>query len=377
MMLSSKQPKSAVLMRCQCFEWLSLVAQADWALGRPAGWVLVGGASGMARRLAVRLAAHRARLPCVSPKGRSLASSRSDLRPLVQSAGLEGRRSVLLLEDQQLDEDSLDLLAALWATGEAPGLFRPDELDLAPLLQEGEPEAEGLPPWEHFCRRVRRNLHVALVLDASFVQHHAERHPWLRKGCSVHWLSSWSRESFKQLPALVLDSSSVGSRNAPDAALFLQLHEACLSTGLAVGPSQYFTMVGAFRDIFAQQEAEMEESKKHLQLGISKLNEAKKAVSKLEAEAAVQRKLLAEKQGEADAALLQITNSMTSTSEQKGRDGATASHHAPGKRTTQRTQTAHRPRAGSNRTACAKRATGCRKHPVRRPVGDPLSPGAT
>ncbi|XP_075742036.1 dynein cytoplasmic heavy chain beethoven [Rhipicephalus microplus] len=298
-------------------EWLSLVAQADWALGRPAGWVLVGGASGMARRLAVRLAAHRARLPCVSPKGRSLASSRSDLRPLVQSAGLEGRRSVLLLEDQQLDEDSLDLLAALWATGEAPGLFRPDELDLAPLLQEEEPEAEGLPPWENFCRRVRRNLHVALVLDASFVQHHAERHPWLRKGCSVHWLSSWSRESFKQLPALVLDSSSVGSRNAPDAALFLQLHEACLSTGLAVGPSQYFTMVGAFRDIFAQQEAEMEESKKHLQLGISKLNEAKKAVSKLEGEAAVQRKLLAEKQGEADAALLQITNSMTNTSEQK------------------------------------------------------------
>ncbi|XP_072143695.1 cytoplasmic dynein 2 heavy chain 1 [Dermacentor andersoni] len=298
-------------------EWLSLVAQADWALGRPTGWILVGGASGMARRLAVRLAAHRARLPCVSPRGRSLAASRSDLRPLVQSAGLEGQRAVLLLEDQQLDEDSLDLLAALWATGEAPGLFRPDELDLAPLLQEGEPEADGLAPWENFCRRVRRNLHVALVLDASFVQRHAERHPWLRKGCSVHWLSSWSRDSFKQLPALVLDSSSVGSQSAPDAALFLQLHEACLSGGLAVGPSHYFTVVCAFRDVFAQQKAEMEESKKHLQLGISKLNEAKEAVSKLEAEAAVQRKLLAEKQGEADAALQQITSSMTSTSEQK------------------------------------------------------------
>ncbi|XP_049522370.1 LOW QUALITY PROTEIN: cytoplasmic dynein 2 heavy chain 1-like [Dermacentor silvarum] len=298
-------------------EWLSLVAQADWALGRPAGWILVGGASGMARRLAVRLAAHRARLPCVSPRGRSLAVSRSDLRPLVQSAGLEGQRAVLLLEDQQLDEDSLDLLAALWATGEAPGLFRPDELDLAPLLQEEEPEADGLAPWEHFCRRVRRNLHVALVLDASFIQRHAERHPWLRKGCSVHWLSSWSRDSFKQLPALVLDSSSVGSQSAPDAALFLQLHEACLSGGLAVGPSHYFTMVCAFRDVFAQQRADMDESKKHLQLGISKLNEAKEAVSKLEAEAAVQRKLLAEKQGEADAALQQITSSMTSTSEQK------------------------------------------------------------
>lgn len=48
-----------------------------------------------------------------------------------------------------------------------------------------------------------------------------------------------------------------------------------------------------------------------MQLGISKLNEAKEAVSKLEAEAAVQRKLLAEKQGEADAALQQITSSMT------------------------------------------------------------------
>ncbi|KAH9371213.1 hypothetical protein HPB48_010888 [Haemaphysalis longicornis] len=223
-------------------EWLELAAHADWALGRPSGWLLSAGASGTGRRLAILLAANRAGLPCISPRGRCLAASRADLRALVQEAGLDGRPVVLLLEEQQLDSASFDLLASLWATGEVPGLFRPDELDLASLPRDHRT------PWEHLCSRVQRNVRVALVVDAPGLLQ--ERHPWLLKATSAHWITSWSRESFKQL-------------------------------------------------------------------GIAKLNEAKKAVAELEGEATTKRKLLAEKQAEADAALQQIGASMSSTGEQK------------------------------------------------------------
>ncbi|XP_040068802.1 cytoplasmic dynein 2 heavy chain 1 [Ixodes scapularis] len=77
------------------------------------------------------------------------------------------------------------------------------------------------------------------------------------------------------------------------------------------------SLLRTYRDIYAMKKTGIEKRRDHLKVGTSKLNEAKEMVDKLKSNAAEQRKLLAEKQAEADNALQQITTSMTSTSDQK------------------------------------------------------------
>lgn len=63
---------------------------------------------------------------------------RASIKAAVQSAGIDGETTLLLLEEHHMREDGLAKLAgAIVAKGEVPGLFSSEELDglVAPLLE--------------------------------------------------------------------------------------------------------------------------------------------------------------------------------------------------------------------------------------------------
>ncbi|KAM7291628.1 hypothetical protein ISCGN_028201 [Ixodes scapularis] len=167
---------------------------------------------------------------------------------------------------------------------------------------------------------VRRNLHIVLVLDCTDAEFTAKResNPSFHKCCNVQWLTTWSRDTMKQLPKLILvgENASESTEKEIQALGFLKIHDGC-DKPLVATPQHYMSLLRTYRDIYATKKTGIEKRRDHLKVGTSKLNEAKEMVDKLKSNAAEQRKLLAEKQAEADNALQQITTSMTSTSDQK------------------------------------------------------------
>ena len=118
---------------------LDHVARIDRVLSAPGGSLLLSGRSGVGRRTALSVVAHMHQMEVFTPhitRTYGLKQFKSDLKSMMQQAGVEGRDVVLLLEDHQIvDPAFLELVNSLLSSGEVPGLFTPEELEpiLAPL----------------------------------------------------------------------------------------------------------------------------------------------------------------------------------------------------------------------------------------------------
>uniref|UniRef100_A0A915E5T1 Cytoplasmic dynein 2 heavy chain 1 n=1 Tax=Ditylenchus dipsaci TaxID=166011 RepID=A0A915E5T1_9BILA len=123
--------------------------------------------------------------------------------------------------------------------------------------------------------------------------------PSLYKHCGVVWKESWERDSIlQQITSLSLKKAAVDA--SPDLQLLL----------LDYMTKVLWTLKHPQKDVVSSR-------LKRLKAGVDKLTETRNAVAKMQKKAAKKSKILAEKQAEADQALLQITQSMTGANEQK------------------------------------------------------------
>ena len=85
----------------------------------------------------------------------------------------------------------------------------------------------------------------------------------------------------------------------------------------AATPAKFLTFVNTYENVYQREKGKICDRKEKLSKGVSKLKEAREVVAKLKKEAAVQEKVLAEKQGEANQALQMITDTMKNANTQK------------------------------------------------------------
>ena len=81
------------------------MARVDRVLSEPRGSLLMAGRSGVGRRTAVAICAHKHRMNFFSPKvsrAYGLKQFRADLRTVMQQAGLEGEQVDLLIKSPML-----------------------------------------------------------------------------------------------------------------------------------------------------------------------------------------------------------------------------------------------------------------------------------
>ncbi|XP_025088458.1 cytoplasmic dynein 2 heavy chain 1-like isoform X3 [Pomacea canaliculata] len=319
-------------------EVLDNVACVDRVLTSPGGSLLLAGQSGVGRRTAVTVVAHMHQMQLFTPKiSRSYGDKqfRSDLKQVMQIAGLEGQQVVLLLEDHQFVElQFLELINSLLSAGEVPGLYSPEELEplLSPLRDMASEVGFRGTLINFFASRVRSNLHIALIMDYTNVNFilNCESNPALYKQCCVQWMDGWSQESMVHVPRMLLtrppkvEGGSIGESQQKKRKLsggeellksFLHVHESMGSTSAT--PLRYLTFLRTYEKVYSTKKLNLEAKQKHLQAGVSKLNDAKQLVDELKRKANEQSQLLAEKQAEADAALREITVSMQDASDQK------------------------------------------------------------
>ncbi|XP_075448514.1 cytoplasmic dynein 2 heavy chain 1 isoform X2 [Ascaphus truei] len=317
-------------------EVLDYMSRVDRVLSVPGGSLLLAGRSGVGRRTVTSLVSHMHGAVLFTPKisrGYELKQFKNDLKQIMQMAGIEGQQVVLLLEDYQFVHPTfLEMINSLLSSGEIPGLYTVEELEplLSPLKNQASEDGFRGPVFGYFTYRVLQNLHVVLIMDCTNTNFtiNCESNPALYKKCSVQWMEGWSDRSMKKIPGMLFfDANSqekiqmdseykkTSSGEADFLNSFLMIHDSCKAYGAT--PSQYMTFLRVYGSLYSNKITELTKRQKHLQAGVSKLNEAKSLVDELKRKAGEQSSLLKTKQTEADAALQEITISMQNASDQK------------------------------------------------------------
>ena len=325
-------------------ETLKMASICDRALSKPGGSLLMCGRSGVGRRNAVSIvsALHHAKLISLKMgKNYGLKQFKQEVKNAMQIAGVDNEQVFFLLEDHNLiDHNFLDMVNSLLSSGEIPGLYSPEELEplLTPLRQNANNEGYSGNLISYFAQNVKKNMHIILITDVThpnFVQN-CESNPALYKECQVTWMENWSEGTLIKLPMLLLtkearvEGSSIGKDHKKEESTKKKRHisggEELLSSFYRIESSmpteksnvkKYMTFIKTYQNVYDKEKSKILSRQDKLSKGVSKLVEAKNVVTKLKGEAAIQEKELAEKQKEANDALIMIKETMQNASQQK------------------------------------------------------------
>ncbi|CAB3410628.1 unnamed protein product [Caenorhabditis bovis] len=298
-------------------------AFVDRVLTSPAGNLFLPGRSGFGRRDAVRLIAHMHDIVVFSPIVTSNYSSKqfdNELKNAITHAVSNNEHVMFILEDHQVRQSVfLQKVNSLLASGQISGLFTQQELDgLAALVAEAASQASFAGPLQQYlAHRIKALVHVVIILDVDSEDFNSDiaQNPSILKHCNTIFGFGFDRDSLNTIPKLLLEKHKV---NASDAVLtgFSDILVS-IPVELSSQPIRFRQFVENYVRICDVKKSTLTVRLNRLQGGVSKLNEAREEVAKMQKKAAKQSKLLAEKQAEADEALKAITESMSGAEDQK------------------------------------------------------------
>ncbi|KAJ3130163.1 Cytoplasmic dynein 2 heavy chain 1 [Nowakowskiella sp. JEL0407] len=315
---------------CLFPEMLETIGRVERVLSQPGGSLLLPGRPGVGRSSAVSVAAHMLGFQVISPSvGRSYTIKHFsvDIKQAMQVAGVQGEDVVLLVEDYQIaiNASFLEYLNSLLSGGDIPGLYSQEEMDqvLSTSLKDSHSDVAFRGSlYEYFISRVRKHLHIILLLDCSgpnFILN-CESNPALYSRCTINWMESWSLESMSTLAKTKFDKDEQFKEVTwlgQTLKLMLQIHLSLNSQSGAVTPRHFIQLIETYRKIFCKKKDSLIKKQKYLAGGLTKLRDAVKYVDALKQSADIKRVELDEKQRQADLALKQITESMMKAEGQK------------------------------------------------------------
>eukprot|EP01105_Mastigella_eilhardi_P022238 TRINITY_DN5471_c0_g1_i1.p1 TRINITY_DN5471_c0_g1~~TRINITY_DN5471_c0_g1_i1.p1 ORF type:complete len:3987 (-),score=1077.90 TRINITY_DN5471_c0_g1_i1:1263-13184(-) len=300
-------------------EVIDHVLRVDRVFSSHGGSLLLVGKSGVGRRSAVSLVAFMHRMKLVSPnvnKTYNLKSFTTDLKQVLNIAGVEGEHVAFVLEDHQiLEPDFLECINSLLSAGEVPGLYAPEELDtvLAPLKDECVAQGFFGGLFSFFVSRVRQNLHVALLMDDSGREFtsRCQANPALYTKCSIQWWGQWSAEGTGYVPTVFLSEVFPDAEITKTAAItnqFIQIHKSMEGRGAT--PRTFMSFLNVFKTIFTSKVQQAQNELGSLKGGLAKLVEASETVDSLSRDAAVNRDQLQKAKARANEMMKQIEEKM-------------------------------------------------------------------
>jgi dynein heavy chain 2 len=298
------------------------LARLNRVLSRTGGNVLLVGESGVGRRTAVQLVSHMLNYAFVTlniTREYSLKDFRKDLKVVLQQAGVEGRTTVLFIEEHMILESSfIQLLNSLLSAGEVPGLYAPEEIEplLGSIADTMRQEGRFRTLYEFFVARVQRNLRIVISLDHEHPNYasHCSNNPALFTCCSILWLQPWVKESLTLVSGIELRETL---QDQSDSAELIELGIAMHKSVEGATQRHFMDFIVNFIGVFADKNKSQGGQSSHLSKGLGKLREAESLVDSLSKKAHEQQKLLALKQKEADEALKQISEAMSQAAERR------------------------------------------------------------
>jgi dynein heavy chain 2 len=145
--------------------------------------------------------------------------------------------------------------------------------------------------------------------------HRCESNPALYTRCSLLWLGEWRRASMKLLPGMLLGAmlEELGAEDLVER--MIGIHDSCKPRGAT--PRDFVSFLDAYRTLYNARVGNVGKDMKHLEAGLTKLQQAATTVDDLSRDANTQRGQLKEKQLAADQAMENITKTLETAADRR------------------------------------------------------------
>ncbi|ETS83032.1 Dynein heavy chain [Pestalotiopsis fici W106-1] len=338
-------------------EVLEHALRIDRVFQQPQGHLILIGVSGSGKTTLSRFVAWMNGLKVFQIKvhGRYSATDfDDDLRDVLRACGTKDQKMCFIMDESNvLDSGFLERMNTLLANAEVPGLFEGDEYTtLMTACREGA-QREGqildsndeLYKW--FTGKIVKNLHVVFTMNPpeEGLSSKAATSPALFNRCVLNWMGDWSDEAFfqvgKELTSKIdLDRPDfVSADTIPVAYRGLELpasHRDTVINSMVyihhslhqfnrrlrtqqnkttfLTPRHFLDFVAQYVNLYNEKRDELEDQQRHLNVGLTKLNQTVDDVNDLEKKLKIFEKELEEKIAESKIKLSKMVEAKASVS---------------------------------------------------------------
>ena len=324
-------------------------------LSQASGHCLLLGVGGSGRRSFARLAAFTQQCKIYEPvvtQSYSIMDWQEDVKAVLQLAGLEGRRTVLLINDSDLTNDSQwEDVNNMLNTGEVPNIFTDEEY--SKIISELQPharseaerewkrkhgEASRMPPlspsdvMDYFVKCCKRSLRVVVAMSpvGGDFRSRLRRFPALVNCCYIDWFRPWPAEALSTVARSVLatcdspiQSDDVEKVISTCVEIHLSVQELSKDLykqhGLVnyITPTLYLNFLNQLSELIKRESKSLSDKQSKYSVGLKSVAESEELVSTLKQEVIELQPVLEKSKEEAAKVMVDIEKQQKQADETK------------------------------------------------------------